>query len=41
MKRYPSDLKDKEWKLLEPLIPQAQGRPRESPWRELVHNIVW
>jgi putative transposase len=43
MKRYPSDLKDKEWKILEPLIPQAtgQGRPREYPWREIVNAMFY
>jgi hypothetical protein len=43
MNRYPSDLKDKEWKMLEPLIPQptGQGRPREYPWRELVNAMFY
>jgi putative transposase len=43
MKRYPSDLRDKEWWLLEPLIPQAegQGRPKKYPLREIVNAICY
>lgn len=43
IKRYPSDLKDKEWNILEPLLPQAtgQGRPREYPWREVVNAMFY
>jgi putative transposase len=43
MRRYPSDLKDKEWQILRPLIPQPtrQGRPREYPLRELVNAMFY
>jgi predicted transposase YbfD/YdcC len=43
MKRYPSDLKDKEWNSLEFLMPQrsGQGRPREYSWRELVNAMFY
>ncbi|HEX4206362.1 MAG TPA: hypothetical protein VHZ51_19620 [Ktedonobacteraceae bacterium] len=35
---YPSDLTDKQWAFLEPLIPEpsTQGRPVEIERRELV-----
>ena len=37
-RRYPSDLTDAQWTLLEPLLPPALpgGRPRTHPTRELV-----
>lgn len=42
-KAYPTDLTDKEWELLEPLIPPAKpgGRPREVDMREIVNAIVY
>ena len=42
-KRYPSDLNDKEWAQLEPLIPQvkAGGRPAKYERRELVNAILY
>ncbi len=39
--RYPSDLTDKEWQLLEPLLPapKAGGRPIKYPRREVMNGI--
>jgi transposase len=41
--RYPSDLTDDEWALVEPLIPPAKrgGRKREKDERELVNGIMY
>jgi putative transposase len=41
--RYQSDLTDAEWALLEPLLPQpnATGRPRAWPMREIVNAIFY
>jgi putative transposase len=38
---YPSDLTEKEWKILEPLIPPAKegGRPRSTDLREVINGI--
>ena len=35
--RYPSDLRDAEWVVLEPLLPPAKagGRPRSTDLREV------
>jgi len=45
MKReyYPTDLTDKQWALLEPVIPPAKpgGRPRESDMREVINAILY
>ena len=40
-KRYPSDLSDKEWAILEPLIPapKSGGRPAKHSRREIVNAI--
>ena len=40
--RYPSDLTDQEWAILEPLIPRAKpgGRPRTVDMRELINAIL-
>ena len=42
-KSYPSDLSDKEWEILEPLIPAAKegGRPREVDMREVMNGIFY
>ena len=42
-KRYPTDLKDKEWEILEKLIPAAKsgGRPREQNMREILNAIFY
>src|SRR3990170_1914226 len=41
--RYPSDLIDAEWALIEPLIPPAKhgGRPREVNVREVLNGIFY
>jgi len=41
--RYPSDLTDGEWALLEPLIPPAKhgGRKREANIREVVNGLMY
>ena len=40
---YPSDVTDKEWAMLEPLIPAAKpgGRPQEIARREIVNGILY
>ena len=40
--RYPSDLTDEEWSLIEPLIPPGKrgGRKREVDIREVVNGIM-
>jgi putative transposase len=42
-RRYPSDLSDAEWAILEPLIPLAKpgGRRREVAMREVVSGILY
>ena len=41
--RYPSDLTDAEWALVEPLIPPAKrgGRPRKVDVREVLNAIFY
>jgi transposase len=41
--RYPSDLSDAEWALVEPLIPPARrgGRPRQVNLREVLNAIFY
>ena len=41
--RYPSDLTDEEWRLVEPLIPPAKrgGRKREVVVREVVNGVMY
>ncbi len=45
MKRetYPSDVSDKEWAILEPLIPAAKpgGKPRTTDMREVLNAIFY
>ena len=40
---YPSDLSEKEWQLLEPLLPAPKpgGRPVKYPRREVVNAIMY
>jgi putative transposase len=40
---YPSDLSDRQWARLEPLIPPAKpgGRPRSADMREVVDAILY
>jgi len=42
-KTYPSDLKDREWNILDPLIPPAKsgGRPREVDMREVLNALFY
>lgn len=42
-KRYPSDLTDEQWALIEPLLPPAKpgGRPREVDIREVVNTLFY
>lgn len=41
-KHYPTDLNDKEWALLEPLLPvQKTGRPRKYSQREMLNAIFY
>ena len=39
--RYPSDLTDAEWDLIEPMIPEARrgGRPRKTDMREVMNAV--
>ena len=41
--RYASDLRDAEWKLIEPLMPLAcrRGRPREVTLRVIMNAILY
>lgn len=45
VKRYPSDLTDEEWQLLEPIFeevePYTTGRPREKDLREIINAIFY
>ena len=40
---YPSDLTDKQWQRIEPLIPPAKpgGRPRKVDMREIINAILY
>ena len=44
-KRYPSDLIDEEWQLMEPVFeevePYTTGRPRTTNLREIVNAIFY
>lgn len=42
-KRYSTDLSDKQWKLLEPIIPPAKegGRPRTTNMRETLNAALY
>jgi transposase len=41
--RYQTDLTDAEWRVIEPLLPQAKrmGGPRAWPLREIVNAVVY
>lgn len=41
--RYPTDLMDNQWAILEPLIPDAKpgGRPRKAEKRRIVEAILY
>ena len=43
-KKYPSDLTDEPWAIVEPMIPPAKqdtqgGRPRKVDMREVLHTL--
>jgi putative transposase len=45
-KRYPSDLTDEQWAIVEPLIPPAKqnprgGRPRQVDMREVLNTLLY
>jgi putative transposase len=42
-KRYPSDMTDEEWAILEPLIPDSGsgGRPRSANMHEVINGIFY
>jgi putative transposase len=42
-KRYPTDLTDPQWEILQPLIPAAKpgGRPREVDLREVLNTLLY
>lgn len=41
-KSYPTDLTNKEWSFIEPLLPQQKtGRPRKYSQREMLNTIVY
>ncbi len=42
-RRYPTDLTDAQWELLEPLFPERSGpgRPRELDLREVINAILY
>lgn len=42
-KRYPSDVTDAQWELIEPLLPEAKagGRPRSTDLREVINAIFY
>ena len=42
-RNYPTDLTDREWQVLEPLVPAVQsgGRPAEHLRREIVNAILY
>ncbi len=42
-KRYPSDLTDTQWSLIEPLLPPpaASGRAETHPRREVVNAVLY
>jgi len=42
-REYPSDLSEREWVILEPLIPRAKprGHPRTTDMREVINAILY
>ena len=40
---YPSDLSDREWEILAPLIPPAKpgGRPRKWPMHKILNAVFY
>ena len=40
-RNYPSDLDDKQWELLTPLIPRAKTKPRTVDMRLIINGILY
>ncbi|GIH73269.1 IS5 family transposase [Sphaerimonospora thailandensis] len=42
-RRYPSDLTDAQWELIQPLLPEPNtgGRPEKHPRREVVNAVLY
>src|SRR5438067_10270367 len=42
-KRYPTDLTDGQWEIIEPLLPPAKpgGRPRSTDLREVINALLY
>ncbi len=42
-RKYPTDLTDKQWEKLEPLLPQRtnKGRPPKYTYREIVNGMLY
>jgi len=40
---YPTDLTDKQWQLIEPLLPKVKpgGRPRSTNMREVINGLLY
>lgn len=38
---YPSDLSEKEWEIISPLVKQTAGRPREIDIRQVLNAIFY
>ena len=43
VKRYPTDLSDKKWEIINPLLPTGLlgGRPREVSLRKIVNAVLY
>ena len=43
VKRYPTDLNDKKWEIILPLLPAALlgGRPRKTSLRKVINAILY
>ncbi len=42
-KRYPTDLSDKKWEIINPLLPRglSGGRPREVSLRKIINAVLY
>jgi transposase len=43
VRRYPSDLTDAQWEIIEPMLPLSKwmGRPEKHPRRAVVDGILY
>ena len=43
VKRYPTDLNDKKWEIINPLLPieLSGGRPREVSLRKIINAVLY